>query len=138
MRILLWVAFVMLGLSQFGRAQSGGDRPQKRSGQRQSTLATEIESGLRRIINEYAGKPNTEATWTAIRGEAADFLYAFYKSRRLVGNKPQEAYWVKIGPETMTATDIAANRKKLMAGFAEYKPAEFATVHVETRPAGKY
>lgn len=70
-----------------------------------------------------------------IRAEANNFLFTFYKNGKLVGKKPAEAYFVTIGLQSMTAQDIALKKKVLLAGFAEFKPAEFTIIKVET-PAG--
>jgi hypothetical protein len=37
----------------------------------------------------------------------------------------------------MTAADIAANKKILIVGFSEYKPAEFMIITIETQPQRK-
>lgn len=102
-----------------------------------SSLSIEIETGLKKIMDEYRNKPNTEDTWTSIRSEADNFLYTYYRKKKLIGNQPQEAYFVKIGLQTMTAADIQANKKILIAGFSEYKPAEFKVITIETLPLHK-
>ena len=100
-------------------------------------LSMEIETGLKKIMEQYRNKPNTEDTWTSIRSEAENLLYTYYKNRKLVGNEPQEAYFINIGLQTMTAADILANKKILIAGFSEYKPAEFKVITIETLPLKK-
>lgn len=67
------------------------------------SLSIEIETGLKKIMEEYRNKPNTEDTWTAIKNEAENFLFPYYKKGRLVGNKSQEAYFINIGLQTMTS-----------------------------------
>jgi phage tail sheath protein FI len=98
------------------------------------TLLTEIETGLRKIMEEYSNKQNTEATWTLVRSEADLFLYNYFRNRKLLGNKPQQAYYIQIGPQTMTNADISANRRILIAGVSVYKPAEFTIIRIETNP----
>jgi phage tail sheath protein FI len=98
------------------------------------TLLTEIETVLRKIMDEYSNKQNTEATWTLVRSEADLFLYNYFRNRKLLGNKPQQAYYIQIGPQTMTNADISANRRILIAGVSVYKPAEFTIIRIETNP----
>jgi phage tail sheath protein FI len=97
-------------------------------------LLTEIETGLKKIMDDYRNKPSAEATWTNIKNEANSLLYGYFRNQKLAGNKPQEAYYIQIGAQTMTAADIAANRKILVAGVAVTKPAEFMMITVESLP----
>lgn len=101
------------------------------------SLSVEIESGLKKIMEQYRNQINTEDTWTSIKNEAENFLYPYYRKGRFAGSKTQDAYFVKIGVQTMTASDIQANKKILIAGFSEYKPAEFQTITIETIPLKK-
>lgn len=98
------------------------------------TLVTEIEAGLRKIMEEYSSRQNTATTWTQIRTDADLFLYSYFRNHKLLGNKPQQAYFIQIGPQTMTNADISANRRILMAGVAVYKPAEFKNIRIEINP----
>ena len=102
-----------------------------------SSLSIEIEAGLKKIMEEYRYRPNKEDTWTSIRNDADNLLYTYYKKRKLIGNRPQEAYFIKIGLQIMTVEDIAANKKVLIAGFSEFKPAEFMIITIETEPMRK-
>ena len=97
-----------------------------------SSISVEITKGLQRIINLYANVPCDETTWSAIKKEAADYLYSYYKNGLLKGIKPEQAYYVLIGLQTMTQNDIANNHKILVAGVALVKPAEFTEIKVET------
>jgi hypothetical protein len=45
-------------------------------------------------------------------------LVGDFKSGKLMWTKPQEAYFLKMATETMTATDIANNKMILQAGLA--------------------
>jgi phage tail sheath protein FI len=98
------------------------------------TLVTEIETGLRKIMEVYSNRQNTAATWTQIRSDANLFLYSYFRNHKLLGKKPQQAYFIQIGPQTMTNADISANRRILMAGVAVYKPAEFTIISIEINP----
>lgn len=82
----------------------------------------------------YSNRQNTEATWTQIRSDANLFLYSYFRNHKLLGKKPQQTYFIQIGPQTMTNADISANRRILMAGVAVYKPAEFTIISIEINP----
>ena len=89
------------------------------------TPEVEITEKLNNLVSAYINKPNTQATWTQIKGEAENILFAYYKNGQLMGNKPEQAFFVKMGIETMTATDIANRKMILQVGIATVKPAEF-------------
>jgi len=97
-------------------------------------LVAEIEDGLKKIMESHRNKPNTAATWAEITNEVDQFLYVYFRNGKLLGSKPKEAYYVQIGMQTMTQTDILANRKILLAGLSIQKPAEFTIIRVETTP----
>ena len=95
------------------------------------TTETEITEKLNNLVIAYSNKPNTQATWTQIIGEAHNILYGYFKNGRLMGTKPEQAYFVKMGNETMTPNDIANRKMILQAGIATIKPAEFLIIIVE-------
>ncbi|MBL7743459.1 MAG: hypothetical protein JNN00_08310 [Chitinophagaceae bacterium] len=97
----------------------------------------QIQTGLDKIMDNYAGQPNTEATWSNIRSEANNLLYTFFRDGRLKGVDRHEAYYINIGQQSMTATDIDTGRKILIVGYAAVKPAEFDTIRIERSPAAK-
>lgn len=97
----------------------------------------QIQTGLDRIMDNYAGQPNTAATWSNIRSEADNLLYTFFRDGRLKGVDRQEAYYINIGQQSMTAADIDRGRKILIVGYAAVKPAEFDTIRIERSPAAK-
>ena len=91
----------------------------------------EITKKLNNIVASYSNKPNALAIWKQIRSEAETLLLGYFKSGTLFGTKPQEAYFIKMGTETMTSTDIANHKMILQAGIALYKPAEFKIITIE-------
>ena len=90
-----------------------------------------IESGLNKIVAVYTNQPNTVATWLKIKAAADDFLYAYFRDGKLQGTKKDQAYFINIGPETMSQADISNHKMILMAGVATVKPAEFVLIRVE-------
>ena len=95
------------------------------------TVKAEIENELNKLVSIYYDQPNTQATWVKIKAAAENLLYGYFKSGKLSGSKNTEAYYVKIGNETMTATDIINRRIILVAGIATVKPAEFEMIRIE-------
>jgi phage tail sheath protein FI len=98
-------------------------------------LTTEdaIAKELDAIVTANISKPNTAATWTAIKQSADNILLRYFINGKLMGTKASEAYYIKMGAETMTAADIAAGKMILVAGIATVKPAEFTVIRVEKR-----
>lgn len=132
MRLIVLVILSLFCTSTGIVAQPSKADSLKKLKQSRSSLSIEIEAGLKRILERYRNKPNLDESWAAIRGEADNFLLSYFRKGRLVGSKPQEAYFVSIGVQTMTAADIQANKKIMMAGFSENKPAEFKVITIET------
>lgn len=95
-----------------------------------SLLKTTIEIELNSIVSSYVSQPNTQPTWIKIRAAADDLLFRYYSSGQLFGSQKEEAYFVKMGMETMTAVDIANRKMILIAGIANRKPAEFHIITV--------
>jgi len=95
------------------------------------TPEAEITEKLNNLVSANIHKPNTQATWTQIKGEAQTILLGYYRNGILMGTKPEEAFFVKMGNETMTATDIANHKMILQVGIAIVKPAEFKIIVVE-------
>ena len=91
----------------------------------------EITEKLNNLVNTYINQPNTQAIWTQIKGEAQTILLSYYRNGILMGTKPEQAFFVKMGMETMTATDIANHKMILQVGIAPVKPAEFIIIIVE-------
>jgi len=95
------------------------------------TLKAEIENELNRIVDAHKHEPNTAATWVKIKADAENLLYSYFQKGKLRGNKSLEAYYVKIGNDTMTAADIRNHTFILLAGVATVKPAEFEIIRIE-------
>ena len=92
---------------------------------------SEIENELNKIVAAYYDQPNSQTTWVKIKLAAENLLYGYFKNGKLLGTKTIEAYYVKIGSDTMTATDIINQKLILLAGIATNKPAEFQIIRVE-------
>lgn len=89
-----------------------------------------IENELHKIVAAYTNQPNTAATWAQIIAAADNVLYPYFRDGKLLGTKKEQAYYIKMGTATMTATDIANKKMILIAGIAPNKPAEFIIIKV--------
>jgi len=56
-----------------------------------------------------------------------DFLFEQWKNGALMGSRPDDAFFVKCGRDTMTQNDIDNAKMVIFIGVAPLKPAEFMT-----------
>ena len=91
----------------------------------------EIREKLINLVSAYSNKPNTQATWTQVMGEAQNILLPYFRNGKLMGTKAEQAFYVKMGNETMTQNDIANHKMILHAGIATTKPSEFTIIVVQ-------
>ncbi len=89
-------------------------------------LERSIEEGLSWAVFE----PNGEDLWAQIRLEISSFLYTAWRAGAFPGAKPEEAYFVKCDPTTMTQNDIDNGRLIVMIGIAPVRPAEFVIFRI--------
>ncbi len=95
------------------------------------SVAASIEKELNKIVAAHVHLANTPATWTKIKLEADNLLCKYFIAEKLFGIKKEQAYYITMGNETMTAADIANKKMILLAGIANVKPAEFLIIRVE-------
>ena len=94
-------------------------------------LALFIESSLQQGTNWVVFEPNDAPLWLKIRQSVETFLDGLYRQGAFQGQRPQEAYFVKCGTDTMTAADRQAGIVNIIVGFAPLKPAEFVIVKIQ-------
>ncbi|MCA6364276.1 MAG: phage tail sheath family protein [Bacteroidetes bacterium] len=71
-------------------------------------------------------EPNNGNTWIKVKGMIENYLTNKWKEGALVGAKPDEAFFVRIGlGQTMSAQDILEGYMKVEIGMAVVRPAEF-------------
>ena len=91
-----------------------------------------IKQSIENILPQFAFEPNEVNTWVSIKVAVTNFLTNLWKEGALAGTKPDQAFFVKMGPgETMTNQDILEGRGILMIGLALVKPAEFQIIKIE-------
>lgn len=71
-------------------------------------------------------EPNDKNTWLRVKAMITNFLTDLWKQGALAGDKPEQAFFVKVGlNETMTAQDILEGKMIVTIGMAAVRPAEF-------------
>lgn len=97
------------------------------------SVAATIEKEMNTIVAAYINQPNTATTWAQVKLAADNLLYQYFSAGKLMGTKKEQAYYIKMGTETMTAADIAAHKLVLEYGIAIVKPAEFTINRIEKK-----
>lgn len=91
-----------------------------------------IEEGTQWVVFE----PNDEDLWARVRQTISNFLTAVWEDGALMGNTPDEAFYVKCDRSTMTQNDIDNGRLICEIGIAPVKPAEFVVFRISQWTAG--
>lgn len=89
-----------------------------------------LEHSIERGTQWTTFEPNTEALWEKVRQAVADFLVNIWRKGALQGSKPEEAFFVKCDPTTMTQNDLDQGRLICVVGVAVIKPAEFVIFRI--------
>src|ERR1700757_2079050 len=75
-------------------------------------------------------EPNDEILWNRLIQSVSAFLTTVWREGGLMGSKPEEAFFVKCGYDTMTQDDIDNGRLILLIGVAPVFPAEFVIIRI--------
>ncbi|MBL8481045.1 MAG: phage tail sheath family protein [Rhodocyclaceae bacterium] len=75
-------------------------------------------------------EPNNERLWANIRRTVEDFLLVLWRDGALIGEKPEQAYFVRCDRTTMTQNDLDNGRMIALVGVAPSRPAEFVIFRV--------
>jgi phage tail sheath protein FI len=75
-------------------------------------------------------EPNNSRLWANIRQTVEDFLLVLWKDGALLGDKPEEAFFVRCDRTTMTQNDLDNGRLICLVGVAPVKPAEFVIFRI--------
>ncbi len=95
-----------------------------------------IEKSIERGTQFAVFEPNTPPLWATINRSLTNFLTTVWRDGALMGNSPEEAFFVDVGPNTMTQADIDAGRLIVQVGIAPAKPAEFVIFRISQKTAG--
>ena len=75
-------------------------------------------------------EPNNSRLWSNIRETVENFLLVLWRDGALLGDKPEEAYFVRCDRTTMTQNDLDNGRLICLVGVAPVKPAEFVIFRI--------
>lgn len=84
------------------------------------------EESIKKAIFPFVFDSNNEKTWVKVRFMIEAYLLELWKDGALVGNSPDQAFFVQVGSgTTMTQQDILNGRMIVEIGLAASRPAEF-------------
>lgn len=98
-----------------------------------------VEESIKASTNWVVFEPNDVTLWQRVNLTVSSFLDSMWRSGMLAGNTAAEAYFVEIGPATMSQDDIMSGRLICNIGIAPSRPAEFVVFRVSqfTAEAGE-
>ncbi len=94
-----------------------------------------VEESIRANTSWVVFEPNDPTLWQRVSLTISSFLDNMWRSGMLSGASPAEAYFVEIGPQTMTREDILNGRLICNIGIAPSRPAEFVIFRVTQHTA---
>ncbi|MBI3509757.1 MAG: phage tail sheath family protein [Bacteroidetes bacterium] len=84
------------------------------------------EESIKKASEFVVFEPNDKNTWLRVKSMISNFLTDLWRQGALAGDKPEQAFFVKVGlGETMTAQDILEGKLIIQVGMAAVRPAEF-------------
>jgi len=89
-----------------------------------------IEHSIDRGTQWAVFEPNGERLWANVRRTIEDFLFNEFQMGALLGDKPEQAYFVKCDRTTMNQNDLDNGRLVCLIGLAAIKPAEFVIFRI--------
>lgn len=84
-----------------------------------------VEESIKANTNWVVFEPNDQTLWQRVLLTISSFLDGMWREGMLTGASPQEAYFVEIGPTTMSKDDIMNGKLICNIGIAPSRPAEF-------------
>lgn len=89
-----------------------------------------LEETIKSQTNWAVFEPNDEVLWARVGMTIRSFLRDMYRSGALVGATESEAFFVNIGPDTMTQQDILNGKLICVIGVSPSRPAEFVIFRI--------
>lgn len=83
------------------------------------------EDAIQKALHQFVFESNNERTWVKMKGMLISFLAEQWRDGALVGSKMDDAFFVNIGRETTSETEINNGIINIQIGMAVAKPAEF-------------
>ena len=89
-----------------------------------------VEESIKANTNWVVFEPNDANLWTRVQMTISNFLETLWRNGMLAGASASEAFFVEIGPSTMSRDDIMNGRLVCNIGIAPSRPAEFVVFRV--------
>lgn len=89
-----------------------------------------IEHSIDKHTQWAVFEPNNRRLWDNIRRTVEDFLLVLWRDGALLGDKPEDAFFVRCDRTTMTQNDLDNGRLICLIGIAPVKPAEFVIFRI--------
>lgn len=89
-----------------------------------------VEQSIKSATNWVVFEPNNSSLWARVQMTVSSFLENMFRAGMLAGESPAEAFFVDIGPSTMSRDDIMNGRLICEIGIAPSRPAEFVIFRV--------
>jgi phage tail sheath protein FI len=89
-----------------------------------------LERSIDKGTQIFVFESNGDRLWANVRQTISDFLLNEWKSGRLMGVTPEEAFFVRCDRTTMTQNDIDNGRLICEIGVAPLRPAEFVIFRI--------
>lgn len=94
-----------------------------------------VEESIKANTNWVVFEPNDSMLWNRVNLTISSFLDGLWRAGMLFGDSPDQAYFVEIGPSTMSRDDINNGRLICNIGIAPSRPAEFVIFRVTQHTA---
>lgn len=94
-----------------------------------------VEESIRANTNWVVFEPNDATLWQRVSMTISSFLDSLWRNGMLAGGSASEAYFVEIGPSTMSRDDIMNGKLICNIGIAPSRPAEFVIFRVTQHTA---
>ncbi len=94
-----------------------------------------LEESIKANTNWVVFEPNDQILWLRVRRTIEVFLSGMWKNGAFAGGAESEAFFVDIGPNTMSKDDIDNGRLICVIGVAPVKPAEFVVFRLTQKTA---
>jgi hypothetical protein len=89
-----------------------------------------LEHSIDKATQWAVFEPNGDSLWRNIARTVKDFLEVQWRNGALLGNTPDQAYFVRCDRTTMTQNDLDNGRLICLIGVAPVKPAEFVIFRI--------
>jgi phage tail sheath protein FI len=89
-----------------------------------------IEHSIDIGTQPFVFEPNDQFLWQRVTRSISGFLKTVWRDGGLMGAKPEDAYFVHVGNDTMTPDDFANGRLIVEIGIAPVYPAEFVIFRI--------